>query len=206
MSAGSSAPVRAAVTNDVPPLLAQTDVASAPASVVGDADCSGELGPSDVLAILGNSVCDRDAADANCDGITSIIDALDVLRHLAGLAAVSPGAQCTAGDALAIGASTEKLIDDAVTAGHIGANTGLIYKTFAVYGDDRLPAEYVGDHRRPMDHSVLETAHEALASMSPADQALLAPFFVPPHTRAAGRTASMALLRRLHLRLSGRPF
>jgi hypothetical protein len=180
VSAGSSAPVRAAITNDVPPLLAQTDVASAPASIVGDADCSGELGPSDVLAILGNHVCDGDAADANCDGIVSIIDALDVLRHLAGLAAVSPGAQCTAGDALVIGASTEKLIDDAITAGHIGANTGLIYKTFAVYGDNRLPAEYVGDRRRPMDHSVLETAHEALASMSPADQALLAPFFVPP--------------------------
>lgn len=49
--------------------------------------------------------------------------------------------------------TSDELIDQAVTAGQINADTGLIYKTFAAFGDSRLRpvprgTEPDGRHRR----------------------------------------------------------
>jgi hypothetical protein len=74
------------------------------------------------------------------------------------------------------------LIDQAVKAGTITAEQGLIYKVFATFGDPRLPAQYVGSGiGRNGDGVIAEvTAQARAATLSAGAIQTLTPFFVPP--------------------------
>ena len=76
--------------------------------------------------------------------------------------------------------STQDLIDQAVAAGTLDPETGLVYKAFALFGDARLPAPYRGNDGVKGDSLELDEIRAAAPTMSPANQALVQPFLVPP--------------------------
>ena len=72
-------------------------------------------------------------------------------------------------------------IDLDLEAGRIDSETALIYKTFAEFGDARLPAAYrSGDIGGEAGLFMLELA-DAFPGLSSETQDLLAPFFTPPY-------------------------
>ena len=77
-------------------------------------------------------------------------------------------------------ATSAELIDAAVEAGTIDAETGLVYKVLATFGDPRLPAQYRGDDSQSFEADGIHQAAADWASLSPANRTLLAPFFQPP--------------------------
>jgi hypothetical protein len=165
------------------PAIADPARAAAPAELTGDANCDGLVNGGDAISLLAASAlddassCDPYTPDANCDGAQDLRDVFSLLSHLAEL---SSSASCTPGQPLILGDSAASLIDEAQANHSIDADTALIYKTFAFYGDDRLPQEYRGDPRLEMPESALNEAHNALSSMPAEKQALLAPYFIPP--------------------------
>src|SRR4051812_41912079 len=46
---------------------------------------------------------------------------------------------------------TRELVDQAVAAGKLSPQQGLVYRAFAAFGDRRLPAAYAGDDAAPED-------------------------------------------------------
>jgi hypothetical protein len=56
----------------------------------------------------------------------------------------------------------------------------LVYKVYVAYADPRLPVPYRGDDSQMIESSALDDAAAAFATLSPAAQAELAPFFLPP--------------------------
>ena len=89
------------------------------------------------------------------------------------------------------------LIDQAVSSGKISAEQGLIYKTYALFSDAALPAQFAGSV--PEDgETVMWQIGDQWASLSAATQAALTPFFVPPsypgswYTRTKRGTISAA--------------
>jgi hypothetical protein len=77
--------------------------------------------------------------------------------------------------------STEALIDAAVLAGKIDADTGLEYKVFASYGDPRLPAQYRGNDTVAFDtHIDVEFARRFQSLPAPM-QETLEPFLIPAY-------------------------
>ena len=75
---------------------------------------------------------------------------------------------------------SHELIDRALASGAIDAETALIYKVYATFGDPRLPFQYRGDDRLVEDTRVLVQLVVEFDSLSPPTQALLAPFLLPP--------------------------
>jgi hypothetical protein len=82
--------------------------------------------------------------------------------------------------ATALPATTFGLIEKAVTAGTLDAETALLYKVYAEFNDARLPAQYRGREDGFRDAIALDAAGRRLASLSQATQDLLAPFFLSP--------------------------
>lgn len=78
------------------------------------------------------------------------------------------------------GASSVSLIEAAVTAGTITAEQGLIYKVYASFVDPRLPPAYRGVIQGNIDDPILKEASQKFATLSPATQAALTPFFRTP--------------------------
>ena len=78
--------------------------------------------------------------------------------------------------------SSVQLIDKAVAAGTISAETGLIYKVFATFSDPRLPSQYIGAGvGRDGDGVIDEVVAQAKAgTLSASALQTLTPFFVPP--------------------------
>lgn len=78
--------------------------------------------------------------------------------------------------------TTEHVIDTAVATGTLSAELGLLYKVYALFGDPRLPAQYLGTTPEPeqMDSPIMAIAAQAFPTLSPTTQALLLPFFIPP--------------------------
>jgi len=78
--------------------------------------------------------------------------------------------------------SSVQLIDQAVAAGKISAETGLIYKVFATFSDARLPSQYIGAGiGRDGDGIMDEVVAQARAgTLSASAIQTLTPFFVPP--------------------------
>jgi len=72
-------------------------------------------------------------------------------------------------------------IDDALNDGQIDAETALLYKTFAVFDDSRLPSAYrsanIGGQASLFMLEVIET----YSTLSAQTQALVQPFFTPPY-------------------------
>jgi hypothetical protein len=76
--------------------------------------------------------------------------------------------------------SSESLIESARQAGTINAETALLYRVFAGFGDPRLPAEFRGNDTKRLPTLALREAKAKMALLSPATQAALAPFLQPP--------------------------
>jgi hypothetical protein len=96
-----------------------------------------------------------------------------------GAAGVGAGMGGTGGQP-ASGLSSDQLIDAAVQAGTLTDELGLLYKVYAVFDDPRLPAEYVARDQKQMDTPIMAIAAERYSTLTPATQALLRPFFIPP--------------------------
>jgi hypothetical protein len=85
------------------------------------------------------------------------------------------------GDTLAFGAPTAfQLIDGAVVKGDIEAETALLYKVYAFFGDSRLPQAYTGAPPGQLDHGIMEDVAERWSTLAPGTQQLLQPFLTPP--------------------------
>jgi hypothetical protein len=77
------------------------------------------------------------------------------------------------------------LIDAALAAGTIDAETALLYKVYAEFSDSRLPSDYqVGEPPGWEGHAIREAARR-FATLTPATQALIAPFLEFPDLFAA---------------------
>ena len=77
------------------------------------------------------------------------------------------------------GPTSDELIAAAVKAGTLDAETGLLYRVFAAFGDKRLPQAYRGT--RPTTTSrAYDDAIRVFARLKPETQAALRGFAVPP--------------------------
>lgn len=76
--------------------------------------------------------------------------------------------------------SSDDLIDAAIAKGEISAETGLVYKVFAAFGDPRLPAKYTGDDSKPHEAPWLRQAAAQWPQLSKVARDTLAPFIQPP--------------------------
>src|SRR5512140_2202128 len=75
----------------------------------------------------------------------------------------------------------EELIDAAMQAGTIDANTALEYKVFASYDDSRLPVEYRGNNNLAFDSHAVEELSIRYPSLPSSIQETLGPFLIPPY-------------------------
>jgi CARDB len=78
------------------------------------------------------------------------------------------------------GTSSSDRIDAAVEAGTITPEQGLIYQTFAAFGDSRLPAAYRGDDLGAMHGGDLSGVSGAFDTLSASARGTLIPFLMPP--------------------------
>ncbi len=76
--------------------------------------------------------------------------------------------------------TSDDLIDAAIAKGEISAETGLVYKVFAVFGDPRLPAKYKGDDSKSHESPWLSRAAAQWPQLSRETRTILAPFIQPP--------------------------
>src|SRR4029079_5715242 len=74
---------------------------------------------------------------------------------------------------------TRERVDQAVAAGKLSPQQGLIYRVFAAFGDRRLPAAYAGDDAAHEDTIMREVA-ESWQQLSAAQRRQVQPFFTPP--------------------------
>lgn len=79
------------------------------------------------------------------------------------------------------GKSSSELIDSAVSGHKISAETGVLYKVYALYRDPQLPSQFRGNDSGRTDDSLMADVAGKLKTFSPAVRAKLAPFFVPPY-------------------------
>jgi hypothetical protein len=77
---------------------------------------------------------------------------------------------------------SKELIDAAIAAKKLTPQEGLYYRALAAFGDPRLPAEYAGDASEA-EHGVVRELIEQWPALSPAQQAVLNPYFTPPPAR-----------------------
>ncbi len=93
----------------------------------------------------------------------------------------------------ASGPTSFDLIDDALSAGTLDAETALTYRVFATFNDARLPAQYRGDGSSLTEGQDLNDVFEALPNLSPATQAKLEPFLIPPIYKSSWLSAPASI-------------
>ncbi len=76
--------------------------------------------------------------------------------------------------------SSFALIEQARQRGEIGEETALIYRVFATFGDERLPAPYRGDDSGIIDSDAVSEATLRFAELSPTARETVVPFLIPP--------------------------
>ena len=76
--------------------------------------------------------------------------------------------------------SSSDLIEAARQSGGLSSEQALTYEVFAAFRDSRLPVLYRGIPDQRIENPVLMIAAERYPSLSPATQAILAPFFIDP--------------------------
>ena len=76
--------------------------------------------------------------------------------------------------------TTEALIAAALAQKKIDAEHALMYRIFALFGDERLPTEFDGAPSTGSNHLVLREMTTTIGTLSPATQEVLRPFMVPP--------------------------
>lgn len=161
--------------------------------LLGDVDCDVDVDTVDALGTLQHiaAVSSPDcieSGDVNCSGALDAVDALAILRHVGGLP-VDQNQPCPQiGDPLGdqefpdlAGPTSGDLIEDALEAGDIDEETALLYRVYAEFGDERLPAQYEGDDRDLIHGDAVWDAVEQFDGLSPATQELLQPFLLPPN-------------------------
>ena len=84
---------------------------------------------------------------------------------------------------------TRELVEQAVAAGKLSPQQGLVYRVFAAFGDRRLPAAYAGDDTAHEDTIMREVA-ESWPQLSAAQRRQLQPFFTPPAAKGSWASAS----------------
>ena len=84
---------------------------------------------------------------------------------------------------------TAQLVNQAIAAGKLSPEQGLVYRAFAAFGDRRLPAAYAGDDTAHEDTVMREVA-ESWSKLSSAQRRQVEPFFTPPAARGAAASAS----------------
>jgi hypothetical protein len=78
-------------------------------------------------------------------------------------------------------ASSFELIDTALKAGQISAETALEYKAFTIFGDSRLPAAYLSADVGGEGDLFMQDVVAAYPTLSSQAKAILTPFFTPPY-------------------------
>lgn len=112
-------------------------------------------------------------------------------------------------------ASSESLIAAALAAGSISAEQALLYRVYARYGDERLPAPYEGPSD-PQGSIPMRAVAAQMPALSQATQDLLQPFFIPPiyaeswygqqlGLTATQATAQAAMAHRVHAAAAAPP-
>lgn len=157
----------------------------------GDVDCSEVVDSVDSLQIQRgvaglstNAECLDEAGDVDCDFDADATDALRILRFVASLPTLTP-------DCVPIGDPIEPddpppsgadLIATALEAGEIEYEQSLIYRAYALYGDERLPEEFVSPVPGMEDGSSLfsEVAVQQ-ADISAETLSALAPYMARPN-------------------------
>jgi hypothetical protein len=76
--------------------------------------------------------------------------------------------------------SAQEKIRAALVASSLDYETSLLYRAYAVFGDARLPAEYVGSGSDEEDNGVFDEIFRRMSALSPAGRAALTPFVVRP--------------------------
>jgi hypothetical protein len=76
--------------------------------------------------------------------------------------------------------ASNELIDAALAKGDISNETALVYKVFAQFSDPRLPSVYKGSANISTDSHILDELQAQFSSLSPATQAAMIPFLIPP--------------------------
>lgn len=94
------------------------------------------------------------------------------------------------------------LIDAALAAGTIDAETALLYKVYAEFSDARLPTAYQGGELPGWEGHAIREASRRFSTLSPATQAIIAPFLEFPDLFAAPAPAPQ-LARAAASRASG---
>ena len=81
--------------------------------------------------------------------------------------------------------SSSALIAADLAAGKLSAEKALLYRVYAVFGDERLPARYAGDAGAAPDDLVMRDVAAAWRTMSGRTRRLLAPFTLRPSARGS---------------------
>jgi hypothetical protein len=123
--------------------------------------------------------------DLDCDGAISTRDNQAELRRILQQNPLSQTEPCPdVGAAIVLrgapGPSSFDLIDADLEAGQIDEEEALLYTTFAVFGDSRLPPEYEADNGHVDDTLILQRLSAEFDGLSPETQDLVSPFMLPP--------------------------
>src|ERR1043166_2193137 len=89
--------------------------------------------------------------------------------------------------------TSESLIADALRRGEIDADTALMYRVFADFGDPRLPAQFRGTVSSDFDSTSAAEAVARWDSLPPSVQQAIAPFIVPPFQKGSWADKQSAL-------------
>jgi hypothetical protein len=73
-----------------------------------------------------------------------------------------------------------ELIDSALTAGTLSSEQALVYKVFAAFGVDALPAQYRGNDFGQLDSGVINEAVTRLPALSATNQQAIGKYLFPP--------------------------
>ena len=86
---------------------------------------------------------------------------------------------------------TRGLVGQAVAAGKLSPEQGLVYRVFAAFDDRRLPAAYAGDDAAHED-SIMREVAESWSQLSAAQRKRVEPFFTPPAAKGSWASAGAA--------------
>lgn len=180
--------VQATPVSSVDSSASSSGPASAGAPVPqGDADCSTVVDLADVthlLKVAAETVTDHGCADSagdvDCIGGTTLVDALLILRFVAGVPRATPGGCSAINTEVVIPATSEELIAQALAAGDIDAEQALLYKMFAGFGDSRLPVQYHSADGNVGENSALDDVVAQWDGLSQTTKDTLAPFLKSP--------------------------
>ena len=102
------------------------------------------------------------------------------------------GKSCAASKTLTVTGrpvGTRELVAQAVAAGKLSPEQGLVYRAFAAFDDHRLPAAYAGDDAAHED-SIMREVAESWPKLSTAQRKQVEPFFIPPAAKGSWASAS----------------